>query len=198
MKYTTAARRLQARDPLATVALVLANLLAYCLELTSGGVEFCASHGLVPARFMRSGDLGPLFSSMFLHDPAGLSHIAGNMAFLAFFGTLVERSIGSLRFLAVYLAAGVAGALMHVLVNPAATDPLVGASGAIFGVMAVAAVVRPRLVGFVASYAAYNLAELLLGSGGSVSVGCHVGGFVVGVGFVFFARASRSDCLEAA
>ena len=184
--------------PLVTITLVLANVLTYLLELASGGGAFCETHGLVPDRFMRSGDLGPVLSSMFLHDPASLWHLGGNMAFLVIFGTLVERSIGSIRFLVVYLAAGVVGGLTHVLVNPAATDPLVGASGAIFGVMAVAAMVRPRLVGFVASYAAYNLAELLLGSGGSVSVGCHVGGFVVGVGFVFLARASRSECLEAA
>jgi membrane associated rhomboid family serine protease len=184
--------------PLVTIALVLANVLAYLVELSAGGATFCEAHGLVPTRFMSSGDLGPLFASMFLHDPASLWHLGGNMAFLVVFGTIVERAIGSTRFLVVYLAAGVAGALTHVLVNPAATDPLVGASGALFGIMAVAAVVRPRLVGFVASYAAYNLAELLLGSGGSVSVGCHIGGFVVGVGFVFLARASRSECLEAA
>lgn len=184
--------------PLATIALILANVLAYLVELAAGGTSFCEAHGLVPARFMSSGDLGPVFSSMFLHDPSGLTHIVGNMVCLIVFGTIVERSIGSLRFLVLYLVAGVMGAMTHVLINPAAVDPLVGASGAILGVMAVSVAVRPRLVGFVASYAAFNLVELLLGSSGSVSVGDHIGGFVVGVGFVFIARASRSQCLEAA
>lgn len=186
------------RFPLATVALVLGNLLAYLAELAAGGGAFCEAHGLVPARFVRTGDLGPLFSSMFLHDPSGLAHIAGNMAFLAVFGVLVERSIGSLRFLVVYLAAGVGGALLHVLVNPAATDPLVGASGAIFGVLAVAAVLRPRLIGFLVGFAGINLWYALAGTGGEVSFGDHLGGLAVGAVFVLVARASGSECLEAA
>jgi len=186
------------RSPLVTVALVLANLLAYLVERADGGRAFCEAHGLVPARFTRSGDLGPIFSSMFLHDPASLWHLGGNMAFLAVFGALVERALGPARFLVVYLAAGVGGALTHVLVNPAATDPLVGASGAIFGVLAVAAVIRPRLLGFVACFFAMNLWDALSGAGGEVSFGDHIGGFCVGAAFVLAARASGSECLEAA
>lgn len=184
--------------PVVTVALILANLLAYLLELASGGGAFCESHGLIPANFMRSGDLGPVLSSMFLHDPSGLAHLGGNMVFLALFGTLVERSIGSVRLLAVYLAAGVGGAMMHVLVNPAATDPLVGCSGALFGVLAVAAVVRPRLIGFLVGFVGLNLWYAFTGTGGNISFGDHLGGLAVGAVFVLLARASGSECLEVA
>jgi len=184
------------RLPLVTLALVLANLLAYLVERAAGGEAFCEAHGLVPARFMRSGDLGPIFSQMFLHDPSGLGHIAGNMAFLAVFGALVERAVGPARFLVVYMAAGVAGALMHVLVDPAATDPLVGASGAIFGVLAVAAVARPRLSVFVAAFFGLNVWHAFFGGGGDVSFGDHIGGFAVG--FLFVLLAHRSACLEVA
>jgi membrane associated rhomboid family serine protease len=186
------------RLPLVTVALILANLMAYTLELADGGLAFCEVHGLVPARFMRTGDLEPLLSSMFLHDPATLWHLGGNMVFLAVFGRLVEGSLGHLRFLVLYLAAGVGGALTHVLVDPTATDPLVGASGAIFGILGVAAVIRPRLLGFVACFFAMNLWDAFTGTGGNVSFGDHIGGFCVGAAFVLAARASQSECLEAA
>ena len=184
------------RFPTVTAALVLANAAAYLVELGSGVEPFCQAHGLVPERFARSGDLGPVFAAMFLH--AGLAHLAGNMACLAVFGTLVERAVGPARFLCVYLAAGFAGGLLHVLVDPAATDALVGASGAIFGVLAVAAVARPRLIGFTIGFAAINVWYALAGTGGAVSFGDHLGGLMVGALFALAAKASGGECLEAA
>lgn len=186
------------RFPLVTVALVLAVLLAFSAELAGGGMAVCEARGLVPARFVRTGDFGPVLYSLFLHDPANLLHVGGNVLFLAAFGTLVEGSLGHLRFLVAYLAAGVGGALLHVLVDPAATDPLVGCSGALFGVMALAAVLRPRLLGFVGSYAALNVYYALSGAGGSISAGCHLGGFAVGVAFAAVLRMAGDDCLESA
>jgi membrane associated rhomboid family serine protease len=184
--------------PLITVALVGANVLAYLLELGAGGQAVCYAHGLVPAKFVHSGELGPLVSSLFLHDPAGLAHIAGNMAFLALFGAIVEGALGGLPFLGLYLLAGALGGLMHVLVSPAATEPLVGASGAIFGVMAVAGALRPRLLGFVAAFVGINIFHAIAGGGGNVSFGCHIGGFVAGVLVVALMRAAGSEALEAA
>jgi membrane associated rhomboid family serine protease len=182
--------------PPATVALVVLNLLAYLLELAAGGAASCAAHGLVPARFVQSGDLGPVLTQMFLHDPAGLSHIAGNMAFLALFGTLVERSVGGWRFLVLYLGSGVAGGLLHVLVDPAATDPLVGASGAIFGVLAVAGALDRRLLGFAAAFLGLNVWYALAGTGGAVSSADHIGGFAVGTLFALAARATDHRLCE--
>jgi membrane associated rhomboid family serine protease len=184
--------------PLVTVLLVLANVLAYRLELASGGQSFCEAFGLVPAHFVHSGNLAPLFSSLFLHDPSSLFHIAGNMAFLALFGALVERALGSCRFLALYLLAGVVGGLTHAFVSPTSVDPLVGASGAIFGVLAVAGALYPRLLGFVVAFMGINLFHAFFGGGGNVSFGCHIGGFVAGFLVVLVLRVTDSEALEAA
>lgn len=188
------------RFPLVTLLLVLANLLAYRLELAGGGERFCYAHGLIPAAFVRAESWSPVFVSMFLHDPAGLLHLGGNMVCLLAFGAAVERAIGSLRFTALYFTAGVCGALMHVWINPAAAEPVVGASGAIFGVLAASAMLYPRTVGFVASYAAFNLVSMVLGIGGSVAVAMHVGGFVAGyvVTRFVFAQTFHTFRFEAA
>lgn len=186
------------RAPLVTLVLVALNLVAYLLELAAGGQASCDAYGLIPARFMRSGDLGPLVTSTFLHDPSNLFHLAGNMAFLAVFGTLVERGLGRLGFLALYLVAGVCGGLTHVLVAPGATDPLVGASGAIFGVLAVAAVLRPRLLGFAVAFAGIEVWHAFFGPSGNVSFGCHLGGFFAGAVVALLLRAVGSEALEAA
>lgn len=184
--------------PLVTLTLVLANLFAYALELASGGDATCQAHGLVPARFVVSGDFGPVFSGMFLHDPHSWTHIIGNMVSLSVVGTVVEREIGSLRTLAVYLAAGVAGGLLHVVVDPTATDALVGASGAIFGLLAVAAVARPRMIGFVVGFGLMNVWYAFAGTGGAVSFGDHLGGLFAGMVFAMVARISGRTPCEAA
>ena len=120
------------------------------------------------------------------------------MAFLAFFGALVEGALGGVSFLGLYLTAGAAGGLLHVLVNPAATDPLVGASGAIFGVLAVAGVIRPRFLGFVVAFVGLNIWHALEGTGGGVSFGAHLGGAFAGVLVAGALRAVGSEALEAA
>jgi rhomboid family protein len=186
------------RVPLFTLLLVAANLLAYCLELEAGGQAACEAYGLIPAQFVRTGALTPMFSSLFLHDPAGLAHLAGNMVFLTLFGTLVERGLGRLGFLSLYLTAGAAGGLCHVLVDPTSTSPLVGASGAIFGVLAVAAVLQPRLLGFVVAFVGLNVWHAFMGGAGDVSFGCHIGGFCVGVLVAMVLRAAGNEALEAA
>jgi membrane associated rhomboid family serine protease len=87
---------------------------------------------------------------------------------------------------------------MHVLVGPAATTPLVGASGAIFGVMAVAGALRPRLLGFIVAFVGINVFHAFAGGSGNVSFGCHIGGFVAGFLVVVLLRAVGSEALEAA
>jgi membrane associated rhomboid family serine protease len=147
---------------------------------------------------MHSGAVGPLFSSLFLHDPSSLVHIAGNMAFLVLFGIIVEGALGHLGFLALYLLAGAAGALLHVAVGPTATEPLVGASGAIFGLIAVAGVLRPRLMGFVVAFVGLNVWHAFFGGDGNVSFGCHIGGFCVGFLVIVLLKACDSEVLEVA
>lgn len=184
--------------PLVTLALILANVLAYRLELASGGQAFCELYGLVPAHLAHGGALSPLVSSLFLHDPESLFHIAGNMTFLAIFGALVERALGSVRFLALYVVAGVAGGLTHCLVAPGSADPLVGASGAICGVLAVAGAIYPRLLGFVVAFMGIQLFHAFFEGAGNVSFGCHIGGFVAGFAVVLLLRVTDSEALETA
>lgn len=180
--------------PFVTTALVAANVGVYAFEravIVASG-DPCTTYGLVPAH----ATLGSALTSLFVHDPSTLVHIAGNMLFLAVFGTVVERAIGHARFAALYFAAGVGGALVHVMIDPTATAPLVGASGAIWGVMAAAAMVRPRAVVFVALYFITNLVALFwpnpLLAPPATALGAHIGGFATGfvmLRLVFFRAA---------
>jgi membrane associated rhomboid family serine protease len=159
--------------PVSTLALVSANVAAYAAGLS---IEV---FGLVPAH----ADLMSIVTSMFIH--ANLVHLIGNTIFLLGLGTIVETELGHARFLALYLAAGVGGGLVHVMVNTASTDVLVGASGAVCGLLAVAAVLRPRLLlGLAAGFVLMNVWYAFAGAGGVVSFGAHIGGFVVGSMFV--------------
>ena len=151
----------------ATLLLALANVLVYMTVPLCG---FDPAHPSVQTAAL----------SMFVH--AGLGHLLGNLAFLLVFGTIVERDLGTLRFVLIYVAAGFGGTLLHAFVEPSST--LVGASGCLFGVMAAAAMLRPRLLVFVLVFAVFNilalaLPETIFGMPG-VSVGAHVGGFFVG------------------
>lgn len=181
------------RAPFFTLLLVVANLLSYALELVDGGQAACEAGGLIPARFLRSGDLEPLLSSMFLHDPEGFSHLAGNMIFLIIFGTIVESALGHLAFLGLYLAAGVVAGLSHVAVSPTAIEPMVGASGAIYAVIAVAAALRPRLLGFAVCFVALDIYRALTGTADAVAVGAHLGGFSTGVLFSLLANSTVKE-----
>jgi membrane associated rhomboid family serine protease len=169
--------------PLVTVALVAANLAAFALELVGGVEPTCEAWGFTPAHFTIVG----LLTSTYLH--AGWGHLAGNMALLAVFGTIVERKLGSTHFANLYFVSGVGACLTHWMVNPSATDTLVGASGSIFGVMTAAAILYPRLLGFVCTYAAIEIGCLLLDTSGTVSAACHVGGFSTGFAAMLVFRA---------
>lgn len=94
--------------------------------------------GLVPAR----GDIGGYLTSQFLHG--GVVHLAGNMLFLWIFGDNVEEQLGHLRFLCFYLISGVAAGLAQMVPDPSSTIPMIGASGAIGGVMGAYLLLFPR------------------------------------------------------
>ena len=142
-----------------TPLLILASLAVFLLGVDPYAHGFSVDHPNV-------------FASIFLHADAW--HLAGNMVALAFFGILVERELGSLRFAILYFASGLGGVAFHAMAGPATT--LVGASGAILGVMAAAAMLRPRLAFFVVPFAAINVGQLLFG----FDTACHVGGIVAG------------------
>lgn len=118
--------------PVVTITLIAANTLVFLYQLGLAPAEleaFIFTFGLIPAHFT----VATMFSSMFVH--AGLGHAGGNLLYLWIFGDNIEDRLGHGRFLVFYLATGVVAALSQMAMDPASRIPMVGASGAIAGVM---------------------------------------------------------------
>ncbi|HEX4209850.1 MAG TPA: rhomboid family intramembrane serine protease, partial [Candidatus Binataceae bacterium] len=133
--------------------LIVLNIAAFALELASGyqGRHFLARYAMVPALVAHPGWSHPLHafrvlvtlvSATFLH--AGLLHIGGNMLYLLIFGPAVEGWMGPYRYLGFYLLSGIAAGLATVAMGPASRVPVIGASGAIAGVLGAYFVLYPR------------------------------------------------------
>lgn len=125
------------RFPLVTILIIAVNAAVFFLWQTRIGLEqSVALAGFVPATLAGGPGLTPLqdlFTCMFMHG--GFLHLLGNMWFLWIFGDNVESECGRFRFSVYYLACGVGATLAHVWADPRSTVPLVGASGAISGVL---------------------------------------------------------------
>ncbi|OGD44354.1 hypothetical protein A3K69_07660 [Candidatus Bathyarchaeota archaeon RBG_16_57_9] len=98
-------------------------------------------YGLVPPLLLGGRNAFTLFTYMFLH--ASFAHLVTNTFVLLSVGRPVERQVGTARFSALYLGAGVAAGLLHALANPSSAVPVIGASGAIFGLIAVLLLLMP-------------------------------------------------------
>lgn len=155
-----------------------------------------------------SGEASTLITSMFMHG--GWMHIIGNMLFLWVFGDNVEDVMGPLRFAIFYTLCGLAAAAAQIVTNPGSLVPMVGASGAIGGVMGAYAILFPRarvhlliiLIVYVTTISVpailmlgyWFLLQLISGlgtlgaHGGGVAFWAHIGGFVAGVALIFFFR----------
>jgi len=218
-----------ARFALLTAALVAANALVFLFQSTlddEAGMLFVLGFGMIPAVLFGDAELAPgiataggwssVVTSMFLHG--GIMHVAGNMLYLWTFGNNVEDAMGRVRFAAFYLATGFAAALSQALVDPASEIPMIGASGAVSGVLAAYLLLHPHA--FVYSFAFFRLAWLpayvVLGfwivvqiangliadpGEGGVAWWAHIGGFVAGLvllpffrrrGVLLFAGRNRS------
>jgi len=187
--------------PAAVGLLALALLAAYAGELRLGAgpdgdaelAAFLHDWGLVP-RALTPGRWVTFATALFLH--AGLVHVASNVAFLVAFGRRVERMLGSARFLALYLGAGLAAEALHVAIAPRSFVPVVGASGAVAGVLgawwrlpagsdapdgaAPPAGRGPALAVLALWLAAQATAALRAGEAASVAGWAHLGGFAAG------------------
>jgi membrane associated rhomboid family serine protease len=135
------------RTPYVTYALIAANIavfLGYWPFLPSelALAYFYDDWGLVPAYVTRGQDWHGIITSMFLHG--GWMHLAGNMLFLWIFGDNLEDEMGHLPFVAFYFACGVGAALLQIAADPNSRIPMVGASGAIAGVMGGYLLLFPR------------------------------------------------------
>jgi membrane associated rhomboid family serine protease len=224
------------RAPYVTIALIVLNVLAWLLLQGAGTTLPLARSvcdlGLIPGEL--TGALPPgtrspigeglvcvtdpgrqvshLVTSMFLHG--SWMHLLGNMWFLWLFGNNIEDSMSRPRFGVFYLLCGLAAALLQVLTNPASGVPMVGASGAISGVMGAYLVLYPRVrvfamvpIGFFLTSVAlpawmmlvyWILIQFVSGltaiggkPGGGVAFWAHVGGFIAGV--VLIKLFARSD-----
>lgn len=133
--------------PWVTYSLIVANVAVHLMVLSSalqGEFWLTAWHGFVPARFLADpvGELPTLLSSMFLHG--GWFHLASNLWFLHIFGDNLEDALGKWRYLLFYLCCGVAAAFAQLLVDVDSRIPMVGASGAIAGVVGGYMLLFPR------------------------------------------------------
>lgn len=124
---------------------------------------------------------------------------SANLAVLVLVRSRVERALGSTRFGALFLGRGLAGAALNVVVDPSSTTPLVGDSGALFALLAVAAALfGPGVLAFVAVLVATNILHAFGGPGADgVSFACHLGGFFAGTVAIVFARLRRINVRRA-
>lgn len=184
--------------PLVTVLIMIANALCFLVELSFDPVtlnDFLFDFGVVPTHW----HWWSLITNQFLHG--GWAHLLLNMWTFWIYGDNVEDRLGRGRYLALYLAAGVAGSLAQIASNPQSAIPTIGASGAIAGVMGAYVVMFPhaRVLMFTFPFFLFEVpAALVIGgwivlqlfagfgsladtSSGGVAFWAHVGGFAAGL-----------------
>lgn len=200
------------RFPHLTIGLIFVNTAVFLYSQTLGqqGFErFMILFGFTPDLFFDFGStyqappwlLATPITSMFVHG--GWMHLIGNMLFLWIFGRSIEDYFGPVRFVLFYLVSGIAAVAVYTLFNPSTQTPLVGASGAIAGVMGAYMMLHPRarilvLIFFFFIFLRHFSAKLVLGvwfafqvymslisgiaagAGGGVAFMAHVGGFIFG------------------
>lgn len=207
--------------PILTVILIAACVTVFAWQLSLGeaaGQQAVYAFGFIPATVFLDADLPPdiavippeltVFSSMFLHG--SIMHIAGNMLYLWIFGNNVEDALGKSRFIVFYLVTGVAAAFAQGVAAPASEIPMIGASGAISGVLGaylllfpharvlcliplgiVLYPVRIAAVFVLGLYLVLQIGSALLANPDEPGVAflAHIGGFVAGMALVpFFKR----------
>jgi membrane associated rhomboid family serine protease len=184
--------------PVVTWLLILANVLVFLVEIGGSDAEAQAianAFGVTPAALLAStpAPVLTLLTYMFIH--ANISHVFGNMIFLFVFGDDVEEALGRGRFLLFYLLCGVIGALAFVASDPAFSGPLIGASGAISGIVIAYVMWRPcakvtvlisivplRISAFwvIGLFVLTQLWNLEAAGKSDVAYWCHLGGMVAG------------------
>lgn len=193
--------------PYVTVAIIAVNVFVFMYQLTLGetGVErFIYSAAAIPYEITHHVDIRPrsvvpppftLLTAMFIHG--GLLHLVGNMLFLWIFGDNVEDVLGHFRYIIFYLVSGAVAGLAHVAAEPSSIMPMIGASGAIAGVLGAYFLLFPRaqvltlvfLIFFVTVVRIpaviflgfwFLLQILSSGFGGGIAWYAHIGGFVAG------------------
>jgi membrane associated rhomboid family serine protease len=197
------------RRPYVTIALIAANVLVFLAYYPGAASDWALARvyydwGIIPARILSGQGYETLLTHMFLHG--GWMHLAGNMLFLWIFGDNLEDQMGHGGFLGFYLATGLAAAGLQIVADPASPVPMVGASGAIAGVMGGYLLMFPKarvdvLIIIVIFFRIFAMpAWLILGiwfviqlfsglatpiDGGGVAYWAHAGGFIAGLVLAF-------------
>jgi membrane associated rhomboid family serine protease len=202
--------------PVVTILLIVVNILVFLYEFSLGDYQlnaFIEQYGLVPDRFHWTS----VFTAMFLHG--GWLHVLGNMWFLWIFGDNIEDILGHAKYLLFYLLCGIAAALLQTYFNYQSRVPMVGASGAIAGVMGAYMVKFPRariltfifIIFFIYTFEVpawlmliyWFLLQLFGGfdsitvsqysQGGGTAFFAHVGGFVAGMILIYALGTRERD-----
>ncbi|MEZ0278075.1 MAG: rhomboid family intramembrane serine protease [Methylibium sp.] len=216
-------------QPIVTWSLIGACVLVFLWQISLGdyrGQAAVMQFGMIPARLFGYGEVSPAFAvvpgwatvltSMFMHG--GFMHLGLNMLFLWIFGDNVEDSMGHARYLVFYLLCGVAAAVAQGAINPTSTIPMVGASGAISGVLGAYMLLHPhatvRTLIFIGLFVTivhvpalfvlgiWFLMQIVSGmlpsSGeGGVAFFAHIGGFVAGMALVPFFKKPNVKLFQA-
>lgn len=195
------------RAPIITLVFIAVNVLVFLYEQTlnaRGLQRFIVQYGLTPLHFtdgsITASDAVTLITSMFIHD--GWLHIGGNLLYLWIFGNNIEDRLGAGRFIVFYFLGGLAAAALQIVIGPASPIPMIGASGAIAGVLGAYIVLYPRarvqtlifvfifiqvvnipaaiLLGWWFLLQLFNAFGSLGGGSGGVAFFAHIGGFIAG------------------
>lgn len=219
------------RFAIVTIAIILANIVIAWFQFQdiltnpSRVEEIIQAWALIPARdyvsLQEAGSVttwvSPYFSSMFMHG--GIFHLLANMWSLWIFGDNVENEMGRIRYLVFYLLAGLAAAITHSYLNPRSVLPVVGASGAVSGVMGAYLLMFPSAriqmftllifypiffeVPAVVFLVIWFLGQVFAGAGsvvneaagtrevGGIAFAAHIGGFIAGMVLMPFFRRGK-------
>jgi membrane associated rhomboid family serine protease len=196
--------------PFITIGIIILNIAVFFSQLASsaGMNTITYAYGAIPYSLLTFESQQPVhpamtvFSSMFMHG--GLFHLGGNMLYLWIFGNNIEDRLGHVRFIIFYLFCGICAAYSHALTNPDSTIPMIGASGAVSGILGAYILLFPRanvhtllFLGFfittvkipalivIGFWAIIQFLNGMVSSGlqntGGVAWFAHLGGFLIGL-----------------
>lgn len=216
------------RKPYFTILFMAICILVFLVQI-SGGEEaaqnFIYRYGLIPSRFISNdylpystNEVSPyltLISSMFLHG--GWMHLIGNMVFLWIFGNNIEDILGHGRFIVFYILCGLLAALAQMISEPGSEIPMIGASGAVSGVMGAYIVLFPRAKILTLIFLGFFITTMRISAGwflgiwfamqsvnalgsvggtGGVAFWAHVGGFIAGIVLLFLLKPKGQRLLN--
>ena len=194
------------RFPVITVVLITLNILVFLYQIFSpqglqysiyrmGAIPYEITHLTTITSLPRISPPLTLLTSLFLHG--SFLHLFGNMLYLWIFGNNIEDFLGRFRFILFYFLSGLGAGLVHILFHPSSKIPMIGASGAIAGVLGAYFLLYPgaRVITIIFIWILPIPAFLILGLwfvaqvmnigiGGGVAWFAHIGGFLIGLGLI--------------